>query len=152
MIALLPWLPYNVHCNRNNSTTTALLLFTLHYQLWLFSQRLDDLLTRELSLVPLVSSLHGKRHCWKCKVNKHKAVVCWLFYIISLIFLHYHNYLAIKNGRTGSSSSLSLKNLLFDYSITVITNRFQWFFYIFATYISLLPWLPSNHCFMKRVH
>ena len=107
MIALLPWLPYNVHCNRNNSTTTALLLFTLHYQLWLFSQRLDDLLTRELSLVPLVSSLHEKRHCWKCKVNKHKAVVCWLFYIISLIFLNYHNYLAIKNWWTGSSSSLS---------------------------------------------
>ena len=43
--------------------TTALCLFTLHFQLWLFLRRLDELVTRELSLVPSISSLREKSHC-----------------------------------------------------------------------------------------
>ena len=46
----------------------------LHFQPWLFLPRLDDLLTRELSLVPSLSSLQEKSHSWKRKVNKQKAV------------------------------------------------------------------------------
>ena len=41
---------------------TALCLFTLHFQPWLFLRRLDELLTREISLVTLVSSLREKNH------------------------------------------------------------------------------------------
>ena len=40
--------------------TTALCLFTLHFQLWLFSRRLDIKGTRELSLVSTSSSLPKK--------------------------------------------------------------------------------------------
>ena len=41
---------------------TALCLFTLHFQPWLFLRRLDELLSRESSLVTSVSSLREKSH------------------------------------------------------------------------------------------
>ena len=61
-----------------------------------FFRRLDELLTREFSLVPHVSSLLEKSHSQKCKKNKHKAVVlranyCTLYkfhlYVLNTCFL-----------------------------------------------------------------
>ena len=53
---------WNMCDKGNDMATTALCLFTLHFQPWLFLRRLDELLTREISLVTSVSSLREKSH------------------------------------------------------------------------------------------
>ena len=47
-------LPFSIYI------ATALCLFTLHFQTVAFLRRLDELPSREISLVPLVSSLREK--------------------------------------------------------------------------------------------
>ena len=44
--------------------TTALFLLTLHFQLWLFLRRLDELATRAFPLVPSVYIVKMARIIW----------------------------------------------------------------------------------------